>query len=324
LANIQRPLRRSTAIDPAELELSRTRTLDRLNAIADHEPTRTLDKGETDMADAPATNDANDPGVAGASQSAIEPTESRPFRWLRQPHVRYPSSTDHPPGAPPAVNVHQGEVPTERPVTVDPSAAAAIDREQPAQPSLGLETSDAQRPEAAPDGRAADVTYCPYCASALQPVPRASRKCPSCRNKIIVRRVDDRTVLLVEAALPIFETERRRIAEAERLAGIRQHWLDLARSAGASPDRVDRAAAEPVSEARVAAARAMYLSMVDRSFQAEVRKDRLGRAARIRFDQALILFAASGTPVPAIPQDPAGPSDTADAVGTADAAGTAD
>jgi hypothetical protein len=111
LANIQRPLRRSTAIDPAELELSRTRTLDRLNAIADHEPTRTLDKGETDMADAPATNDANDPGVAGASQSAIEPTESRPFRWLRQPDVRSPSSADHPPVAPPAVIVLQGEVP---------------------------------------------------------------------------------------------------------------------------------------------------------------------------------------------------------------------
>jgi hypothetical protein len=68
----------------------------------------------------------------------------------------------------------------------------------------------------------------------------------------------------------------------------------------------------------------MYLSMVDRSFQAELRKDRLGRAARIRFDQALILFAAGGTAVPAIPQDPAGPSDTAETADTSGTAGTAD
>jgi hypothetical protein len=132
--------------------------------------------------------------------------------------------------------------------------------------------------------------YCPYCATTLEPPPRTTRQCSQCRQRIMVRHVDGRTVYLAEAALPVFEAERKRIEKERRWAAQRDGWLDLARKSGASEERIARAAAEPPTEGRVAAARSMYLATVDHCFEIAVRDDRWEEAARIRYGEALVLF----------------------------------
>jgi hypothetical protein len=145
---------------------------------------------------------------------------------------------------------------------------------------------------------AAYPAYCPYCATILDPPPSATRRCGQCRQKIVVRSLDGRTVFLAEAALPVFEAERRRAAEAERLGRLRDKWLELALRAGAPLERARRLAEEPASENRLAAARALYISAIDRSFEAAIRADKLEEAARIRFDQAVVLYGFAGAPPP--------------------------
>ena len=140
--------------------------------------------------------------------------------------------------------------------------------------------------------------YCPYCATILQPPPTSDRPCAECKQQIVVRQVDDRTVWLMEAALPVFEAERRRIADQARWTAMRAHWLDLALATGAPKGRVAKAAEEAPTEAKVGAARDLYLSSVDRSFEGAAKDDQWAVAARIRFDQALVLFDFAGAPVP--------------------------
>ena len=145
---------------------------------------------------------------------------------------------------------------------------------------------------------AAAHAYCPYCATILTPPPTSDRRCTECKQQIVVRHVDDRTVWLMEAALPVFEAERRRIADEERWTAQRAHWLDLALKAGAPKSRVAKAAEEPPTEARVGAARGLYLSSVDRSFEGAAKDEQWALAARIRFDEALVLFDFAGAPIP--------------------------
>jgi hypothetical protein len=144
--------------------------------------------------------------------------------------------------------------------------------------------------------------YCPYCATILQPPPTSDRPCAECKQQIVVRHIDDRTVWLMEAALPVFEAERRRIADQARWTAQRAHWLDLALAAGAPKARVAKAADEAPTEAKVGAARSLYLSAVDRSFEGAAKDDQWADAARIRFDEALVLFDFAGAPVPEIPK----------------------
>jgi len=136
------------------------------------------------------------------------------------------------------------------------------------------------------------TAYCPYCASLLQPPPDATRRCPRCRQRIVVRHIGTRAVYLAEAVLPFFEAERQRWARE------RDRWLDLARASGAAADPVQHLATEPLSEAGVAAARALYMSTVDRSFRIAKSDRRWEEAARIRYDQALALFRIAGSTAP--------------------------
>ena len=115
-----------------------------------------------------------------------------------------------------------------------------------------------------------------------------------------MRHIDDRIVWLVEAALPVFEAERRRIADEVRWTAMRTRWLDLALAAGAPKGRVAKAAEETPTEARVSAARALYLSSVDRSFESAVKDEQWTVAARIRLDEAQVLFDFAGAPIPEI------------------------
>ena len=141
--------------------------------------------------------------------------------------------------------------------------------------------------------------YCPYCATILQPPPSSDRPCAQCRQQIVVRQVDDRTVWLMEAALPVFEAERRRIADEARWTASRAYWLDLARATGAPKAKLTKAAEEAPTEDRVNAARDLYLTSVDRWFEAVAKDGQWSVAAQIRYDQALVLFELAGTPAPA-------------------------
>ena len=143
--------------------------------------------------------------------------------------------------------------------------------------------------------------WCPSCAIPLEPVPTSSRRCPQCRERIIVKRVEGHTVFLAESVLPVFEAERRRVANASRLARECQRWLRLAAIAGAPAEKLEaraRSAVARPSEEAVAASRVLYLGTVERAYQEAKRERRWEKASRIRRDHALVLYREAGSPVP--------------------------
>jgi hypothetical protein len=147
----------------------------------------------------------------------------------------------------------------------------------------------------------APTALCPYCALVLEPPPMASRRCGRCRQRIRVKRIDGRPVYLTEAAVLVFEAERRREAGSGRLKRERERWLRLAAAAGAPADRQARLAAAPLSEIVVGSARALYLSAVDRAFRAARRDHEWEAASRIRREHATALYRLAGSPVPPTP-----------------------
>ncbi len=138
--------------------------------------------------------------------------------------------------------------------------------------------------------------FCPYCATVLQPPPATSRRCEQCLQRIVVKRIEGRVVYLTEAAIPVFEAERQRIASSRRLTRERGRWLKLAASVHAPAERVARLAAARPSPAAVEAARALYVASVDRSFNAARRERRWEDASRLRREQALTLYRIAGSP----------------------------
>lgn len=142
---------------------------------------------------------------------------------------------------------------------------------------------------------------CPYCALVLEPPPTASRRCTGCLQRIVVKRVDGRAVYLTEAALLIFDAERRRAASSVRLGRERDRWLRLASAAGAPAERVARLSAARLTEDGVSAARTLYVSAVDRAFRAAKRDLDWEKAARIRRDNATELYRIAGSPSPPPP-----------------------
>ena len=113
-----------------------------------------------------------------------------------------------------------------------------------------------------------------------------------------MKRVEGRAVYLTEAAVLVFEAERRRVATSGRLTRERERWLRLAAAAGAPAQRQARLAAAPLSEKVVGAARALYLSTVDRAFRAAKRDHEWETASRIRREQATALYRVAGSPLP--------------------------
>jgi len=142
------------------------------------------------------------------------------------------------------------------------------------------------------------IAHCPYCALVLDPAPTVSRRCDRCRQRIMVKRVDGQAVYLTEAAVQVFDSERRRIANAGRLTRERERWLRLAATAGAPAGRQAQLAAARLSEEVVAASRSLYLTTVDRAFRTAKRDHDWDGAARIRRDQAMALYRLAGSPVP--------------------------
>jgi hypothetical protein len=169
-----------------------------------------------------------------------------------------------------------------------------------AKPAPSTSTRGKPTPVTRKKARSAAVpaAFCPYCALLLTPPPVSSRRCARCRQRIIVKRVDGRAVYLTEAAVLVFENERRRIAATARLARERERWLRLAASAGAPAERISRLAAAPLADKVVETARTLYLGTVDRAFRAAKKDHDWGTASRLRREQATALYRLAGSPLP--------------------------
>lgn len=143
----------------------------------------------------------------------------------------------------------------------------------------------------------AQVT-CPYCAYPLDPPPERSRRCPSCRRMIVVRRSDGRTVVLVESAVPVFDRERQRVIDLATWTTEREHWLGLAEGVRAADAKVSRLAAAELSDEVVDAARTLYIASAESAARTARKAKRWIEVARIRRQEAGARFRAAGSPVP--------------------------
>ena len=177
----------------------------------------------------------------------------------------------------------------------DPAAEAV----PPARPTAGAapvpRSAGAAPPRAAP---ALAAAVCPYCARVLQPPPGANRHCPRCRQLIVVKRVEGHVAYLTEAAVAIFEAERRKELDSGRWNQERERWLKLAAAAGAPTRSTRIIAAARISEEVVEAARTLFMTTAERAFESAKRQHRWEDAARVRRDQASALHRVAGSPKP--------------------------
>lgn len=173
--------------------------------------------------------------------------------------------------------------------------------------SAETEAEPQKPPEPAPEEAAPGPTEpaeptaqitCPYCAYPLDSPPGRSRRCPSCRQLIVVRRIDRRTVFLAEGAIPVFDRERQRVIDLQTWTTEREHWLALAEDAGAPAAGTSRLADAEVSADVVEAARVLYVSNAESAARAARTAKRWTEVARIRRQEASVLFRAAGSPVP--------------------------
>jgi hypothetical protein len=114
----------------------------------------------------------------------------------------------------------------------------------------------------------------------------------------VVKRVEGHVAFLTEAAVAIFEAERRKEADTDRFGHERERWLKLAAAAGAPAGTVRRQASAHVTEETVEAARTLYMAAVDKAYQAAKRQRRWEEAAKVRRDQAQALHRVAGSPKP--------------------------
>jgi hypothetical protein len=186
-----------------------------------------------------------------------------------------------------------------------PRVATPVRPAPPARAAAPVRPGPIAGPRAARPGKPARpgkaVASCPYCAEPLPSPPVASGRCPRCRQRIVVRRVGDRAVLLTEAALPVFLAERKRAAHIGPWTRARDRWLELAIASGAGPDRITRLTREPLSEEVIKRSRALYVSTVEQSARQARRDRRWDEAGRLVMDlaQSLYRVARSPRPVPA-------------------------
>ncbi len=181
-----------------------------------------------------------------------------------------------------------------------PAPAPAVARPKLARPPARRKSRSRAHVVVAPAPPPAPVViaHCPYCALVLDPAPTVSRRCDRCRQRIMVKRVDGQAVYLTEAAVQVFDSERRRIANSARLTRERERWLTLAATAGAPTGRRAQLAAARLTDEVVVAAQSLYLTTVDRAFRNAKHDRDWDGASRIRRDQAMALNRIAGSPVP--------------------------
>ena len=113
-----------------------------------------------------------------------------------------------------------------------------------------------------------------------------------------MKHVAGRAIYITEAALAIFEAERRRVADSGRWSKERSRWLNAAAAADAPPAKLARLDRAPLSEEVVASAKSLYFTTVDRSYRSAKRERRWEDASRIMRDHAMVLFKLAGSPIP--------------------------
>ncbi len=142
---------------------------------------------------------------------------------------------------------------------------------------------------------------CPTCGHLLAEVPSTTRRCVECRQRILVKRIDGRVVLVAGAVGALFDAERRRLLDGERIKRDCGRWLQMAALAGAAPEvleaRAQAVAARPTHEA-VTAARTLYATTVDRACRAARRLHEWQTVADLRWRQARAYHRAAGATVP--------------------------
>jgi hypothetical protein len=187
----------------------------------------------------------------------------------------------------------------------DPSASES--------PAAGRPEGEAPAPDG-PDGESAavrptttipqapDGVACPSCARIVSPAPVRPRKCPFCRRTIVVRRTGGRTVYLTEAAVEVFEAERRREADIAGWTARRAEWLRLAQGVGADPARVARIVGRHLAPETVAEARSLYVTAAAKVQKDAAKAGHWDVAARVGREQAAALYLDAGSPVP-VPED---------------------
>ncbi len=153
-------------------------------------------------------------------------------------------------------------------------------------------------PDATPPAAAIALPSCPYCAFLLDPPPARGRLCPRCRQRIVVRHLAGRAIYLTEAAVPVFDNERRRTDDQLRWTAERRRWLHLAKGVKVPADRRARVERAPLSAEAVRAARTLYLSAVEREVRTARGARRWSDVAALRREQAAALFEEAGSPVP--------------------------
>lgn len=233
------------------------------------------------------------PAAPAARQTAGAPVPSEPPRPAPVRPVPPPAAESAPTAARP------------------PTGASRAAPRQAARPAAAPATTGAPkpapRPAPKPTGkrRRAISTLlpaaCPTCGALLETIPTSARRCPDCRARIVVKRVEGRIVLLSESVVPLFDAERRRLADAERLKRAGGRWLQMAALAGAAPEVLEKRAralaARPTSEA-VSAARTLYATTVERACRAARRAKDWKTVSDLRLRQARAYHRTLGTQLP--------------------------
>jgi len=182
----------------------------------------------------------------------------------------------------PAEPVEPAEVPQPPVRTVQASKAPGRRSLPAAKPRRSLPTAPA---------------FCPYCALFLVPPPETSRPCVRCERLIVVKRVEGHLVFLTEAAIEVFEAERRRSADLERWTSERVQWLKLAIGLDPNAEDVDRLGSAPISEEAVVSARNLCLAIVDRRLRDLELEERWEEASDLGHEQAAVMHRLAGSPV---------------------------
>jgi hypothetical protein len=162
---------------------------------------------------------------------------------------------------------------------------------------LALDAAEAGA-DVEPEAPRPDPVPCPYCAALLDPPPPRTRRCPSCRQSVIVRRVDGEAVYLTESAAAVLEAERHREADVKIWTSERRHWVELALSVRAPVDLCKKIAAMPISDRAVEAARAVYRTAADQAVREAREAGQWVRVSRIRQIEADELYMDAGSPLP--------------------------
>jgi hypothetical protein len=193
----------------------------------------------------------------------------------------------------PAPDVAEARVEPAR-ARFEPASAPAPKARPASKPRSAAEKRSAAKTRSVP--AAAPTAYCPYCAKLLDPAPTASRRCDRCRQRIVVKRIDGTAVYLTEAAVLVFEAERRRVMASVRWARDRDRWLQHATAAGAPAERMAQLAVARLSAEVVIAARKLYLNTVDRAYRTARKESDWDEASRLRRDEAAVLYRFAGSP----------------------------